>query len=134
MLLLRLKRFLLKRLLALPEPNGRRTGRLGELFALMTLRLEGYRILETNRHLSFAEADIVAERNGEIVVVEVKVRRGGVYGDARDSLSAKKIERLRKLALFWSEGEQRNARPLLFAIDVKGSKVCYSILEVLDYG
>jgi len=66
--------------------------------------------------------------------VEVKVRRGGVYGDARDSLSAKKIERLRKLALFWSEGEQRNARPLLFAIDVKGSKVCYSILEVLEYG
>ena len=54
--------------------KAERFGRLAEGLAATWLRLKGYRILARNFRVGPGEIDIVAERGGWIVFVEVKAR------------------------------------------------------------
>ena len=50
-------------------------GREGEKLAKEFLLEKGYKILEQNWRSGHREIDIIAESNGELVIVEVKVRK-----------------------------------------------------------
>ena len=52
------------------------TGKQGELIAVEYLRDKGYRILEQNWHNHHQEIDIIATKGNELVIVEVKCRKG----------------------------------------------------------
>jgi putative endonuclease len=70
-------------------------GRLGERLAAGHLRRLGYAIVATNLRLPpWGEVDIVARKDGVLALVEVRTRRGDVFGGAIESLSPTKRRRM----------------------------------------
>ena len=68
----------------------------GEKRAQRYLRRKGYLIRETNWSSIFGELDIIAEKNGALVFVEVKTRRGANTDSALAGITAAKRERMIK--------------------------------------
>jgi putative endonuclease len=66
----------------------------GEDIAVNYLISKGYSILERNWRSGHKEIDIVASIGTELVVVEVKTRRGNDYGNPEDAVNNKKIKRI----------------------------------------
>ena len=89
------------------EVNTRQHGGWGEQIAAAFLRLKGYEILEANARFARREVDLLARDGASLVVVEVKLRRGGRFGAAVEAIDARKLSRLR-LAL---AGFARDAGP-----------------------
>ena len=77
--------------------DRRQLGRDGEDVAARYLRRRGYTLLDRNRRSEGGEIDIVArDREGAIVFVEVRTRRGrGAALAALESVDSAKQERLR---------------------------------------
>ncbi|MDN6310507.1 MAG: YraN family protein, partial [Psychroflexus sp.] len=59
-------------------------GKSGEKDAVNLLRQKGYQILETNYTFDKAEVDIIAQKEGNLIVVEVKTRSTPDFGDPQD--------------------------------------------------
>ena len=74
----------------MPPLRHHRFGRAGERFALLLLLLKGYRFRHRNWRGAGGELDLVMERRGEIVFVEVKARSSEDFGGAAAALDEKK--------------------------------------------
>lgn len=95
-------------------------GRAGEDRAADHLRAAGYRILDRNWRTRGGEIDIVAERDGVIAVVEVKTRRGDLFGDPLEAIDARKRARLWRLAAAWRSAHSDAGELRLDAIAITG--------------
>ncbi len=80
------------------RPRSRQTrlaaelfGRRGETLAAWFLRLKGYRILASRFKTPAGEIDLVAQRFGTLVFVEVKARRSGSLADAWMAVNDRRI-------------------------------------------
>ncbi len=71
-------------------------GHFGEKIACDYLKRRGYKIIEQNKKLSFFEIDIVAQKDKEIVFVEVKTRTSLELGSADEALRGAQIKNLKK--------------------------------------
>lgn len=80
--------------------NRRATGARYEDLAAEYLRRAGYAILERNFRSRYGEIDIIAERNGVTVYVEVKYRSGGQCGDPMEAVDRRKQQRIARTALY----------------------------------
>ena len=69
-------------------------GKEGEDEAVRYLEAKGYRICHRNWRSGRKELDIVAEHQGELIVVEVRTRRNQTYGTPEESISEAKIRRI----------------------------------------
>lgn len=69
-------------------------GRTGEDDAADYLAAKGYHILDRNWRSGHKELDIVAEKDGVLVIVEVKTRRDARFGKPEDAVSPIKIRRV----------------------------------------
>lgn len=69
-------------------------GKNGEEAATRFLTEKGYRILHRNWRSGKKELDIVAEYQGELVVIEVKTRRNNQYGNPEDAVNGRKIRHI----------------------------------------
>jgi len=69
-------------------------GRSGEDAAAEYLKANGYLILERNWYFGHKELDIIAQKDEEIVFVEVKTRHNNNYGLPEEAVSPKKIKNL----------------------------------------
>ena len=69
-------------------------GAWGEAVATRYLAEHGYTIRDRNWRAGHGELDIVAERNAEIVFVEVRTRRSDAFGLPEESLDARKQAKL----------------------------------------
>ena len=69
-------------------------GHTGEDDAADYLAREGYHILDRNWRSGHKEIDIVAEKGGVLVIVEVKTRRDARFGKPEDAVSENKIRRI----------------------------------------
>ena len=78
--------------------DARRLGQSGERVAVHLLESKGYRVRDRNVRTRAGEIDIVAEREGVLVFVEVRARRGAAMGSAAESLTPRKQRRLVALA------------------------------------
>lgn len=76
-------------------------GRYGEDLAARHLVAAGYRIVERNWRCDGGELDIVAQRGGTLVFVEVKTRASARYGLPAEAVSRQKAQRIRGLAVRW---------------------------------
>ncbi len=76
------------------QRDGAGLGRRGELAARVYLVLKGYRVRHRNWRSSEGELDLVVERRGELVFVEVKSRRSGAFGGAVAAVDGDKQRRL----------------------------------------
>ena len=77
---------------------NRRFGEWGERQARLHLEGKGYVVLATNFRRRAGEIDIVAEQGDQLVFVEVKARRGDAFGNAEESISPVRAERLAEVA------------------------------------
>ena len=74
-------------------------GMRGERLALQELKRLGYRIVERNYRCALGEIDVVARHRGTLVFVEIKTRRTGDVGYAKEAVDAGKRRRISRAAL-----------------------------------
>ena len=92
------------------------TGAWGEAIAARHLMENGYTIRERNWRSGHGELDIVAERNGEIVFVEVRTSHSDAYGAPEETVRARKQATLVKTAQAYIE--EKNLHEAQWRIDV----------------
>jgi putative endonuclease len=93
-------------------------GKYGENVAASHLRAAGLTILERNWRCDIGEIDIVARDGDVLVVCEVKTRSGLGFGNPLEGVTARKAQRLRRLAMRWLT--ERDLRPADIRIDLVG--------------
>ena len=76
-------------------------GKWGEEQAAAYLRLIGYRILEKNYRVPQGVIDLIAAKNGTLVFVEVKSRKGRSQGTPLEAVSPHKVGRLSAAAAIY---------------------------------
>lgn len=69
-------------------------GKAGEETAIRFLQEKGYLIRHRNWRSGKKELDIVAEYQGELVIIEVKTRRNNHFGKPEDCINEQKIRRI----------------------------------------
>lgn len=78
--------------------SRRETGVFGESLALRYLVGKGYEVLERNYRSRHGEIDLILRRDGILVFVEVKARRGTGFGDPLEAVTFNKQARVRRMA------------------------------------
>lgn len=71
-------------------------GKEGEETAAFYMEDKGYHIRHRNWRNRHKELDIVAEKDGELIIVEVKTRTSVEYGNPEEAVTALKIQRVIK--------------------------------------
>lgn len=85
-------------------------GDLGELAAKEYLIGNDYEILETNFQLKMGEIDIIAKKEGCIVFVEVKTRKGNKFGNPSEYVDSSKQMKIKKTALCYIKSLETDMR------------------------
>lgn len=110
----------------MPSPDFRQAaGIRGEDLACAELRRRGYAISARRYRSRYGEIDIVAERHGTIVFVEVKARRTARRGLAAESIPFWKRRRIGAMALdylAWTGRTNARCRFDVVAIDGLGTE------------
>jgi putative endonuclease len=73
-------------------------GRTGEDIATGYLEELGFRVISRNVRYRFGEIDVVARRGDSLHFIEVKTRSEGALVPARESVSLRKTQRIKKAA------------------------------------
>lgn len=110
-------------------------GRRGEARAARHLSDHGYTVIDRNWRCPQGELDIIAVRGAELVVVEVKTRRGEGFGHPFEAIDQRKSARLWRLAVAWiaaHPAEARGRRLRLDAIAIVGPDPDSARLEHLE--
>lgn len=110
-------------------------GRAGEERAAQYLEQCGYVVLDRNWRITDGEIDLVVARRDELVVVEVKTRRGEAYGHPFEAIDQRKQSRLWRLAVAWiaaHPAEAQGRRLRLDAIAIIGPDPATGVLEHLE--
>jgi putative endonuclease len=98
------------------------TGRAGEQAALRAYRRRGYRLVARNWRCPIGELDLVLERDGILVVCEVKARRSRGFGDGWEAVDARKRKKLRSVATAFLQASGAGRSVVRF--DVASVRVC----------
>lgn len=96
--------------------RSRNLGREGELAAQEFLKRSGYQILATNYRCRFGEIDIVSEKEGTVVFVEVKTRGSDRFGQPGDAVTRSKQKRLYRLAEKYLLDHKLESVPIRFDV------------------
>ena len=86
--------------------NTREIGNKYEDKSVETLIKEAYKILERNYQNRFGEIDIIAEKNKEIVFIEVKYRKTSKFGYGYEAVDRRKIMKILKLANYYIQSKK----------------------------
>ena len=84
--------------------NKRKVGAKYEAMAADYLQKKGYRIMERNFRSPFGEIDIIAEKDGVIVYVEIKYRSSLQYGDPLEAVAYRKQRQICRVANYHYAG------------------------------
>ena len=74
-------------------------GRRGEELALKEIKRMGYRLVEKNYRCPLGEIDIVARDGSYLVFLEIKTRKTGSIGLAKEAVNKRKKRQVSKAAL-----------------------------------
>ena len=95
--------------------STKQDGDWGEALVEEYLSGRGCRIVEREWRCRFGEIDLIAEQDGVLLFVEVKLRTNLQYGAPREYVTAKKQERLRTAALLYLSRHRAEA-PVRFDV------------------
>lgn len=98
--------------------ESRRLGRWGENLAAKFLVGKGYRVLDRNWKCRFGELDLVAEGEGYLCFVEVKLRRTQRFGTGAEQVDQRKREKLRITAELYLQERPAVLQPRFDVIEV----------------
>jgi putative endonuclease len=76
----------------------KRLGKRGEDFVEQYLKKNGYKIRDRNYRCRFGEIDIVAEKDKEIVFIEVKTRKSFTFGQPEEAIDRRKQQKIMRTA------------------------------------
>lgn len=79
-------------------------GRRGEDLAVKELKKLGYKLINRNVTTPYGEADVIVQKDGRIVFVEVKSRSGVSFGEPKDAVDYRKQEKYRRIAEYYLDG------------------------------
>ena len=112
----------------------RMLGQHGETLAAQRLQSLGYFLRERNWRCPVGELDIVAEKEGVLVFVEVRTRRGDRFGTPEESITPTKRAKLLEVAQTYLEehaAEDCNWRIDVVAVEIgpRGEVIRLDIIE-----
>ena len=81
-------------------------GKIGENLVVKHLKKLGYKVVNRNFTTPFGEADIVVQKDGVVVFVEVKARTSDLFGEPKDAVGYKKQEKYRKIASYYMQDKE----------------------------
>ena len=73
-------------------------GEKGEELAAVYLKEKGYQILKRNYMIGHSDIDILAKKNEFLVFVEIRTKSNGARGMPEDTLTKKKLRRMKNTA------------------------------------
>jgi len=76
-------------------------GKVGEIEAAIYLKEKGYTIICMNFKCMKGEIDIIAEKDGTVIFVEVKTRTSKKYGEAREAVNKEKQKHIYETARYF---------------------------------
>lgn len=91
-------------------------GQSGESFAVKYLESKGYKIIARNFRIRYAEIDIVAELNDEIIFVEVKTRSNTRRGLPAEAVNLHKQKKIIEAASVFLQDDKFFNRPCRFDV------------------
>lgn len=108
------------------------TGRLGERYAANLLRCKGYQIVQANYRRRGGEIDIIAQKDGFLVFVEVKTRPEGALVDALESMGVRKQRCIIRTArqYLYESGCELQPRFDVVALTIKAGGRGFQVLAV----
>ena len=103
-------------------------GRAGEVEAGKFLKKAGYKVLEMNFRTHIGEADIIAQKDGVTVFVEVKTRSDDTYGAPSEAVNHKKQEKYFRVATEYLIKKGLQDAPCRFdVIEIENGKINHII-------
>ncbi len=115
--------------------NNRQTGTYYEDLAAEYLIDQGYDILERNFRRRGGELDIVAKKDGILVICEVKYRRTGRTGASLEAVDYRKQKKISQMAGLYllSHGYSSNTQLRFDVIGFDGEKKMTHIKNAFPY-
>lgn len=95
---------------------NRKTGCAGEDAAVQELLRKDYRIVERNFSNKFGEIDIIAEKNGVTVFIEVKAKTGVFSGLPEEMISRGKLSKVKRMVSLYTKGHDIPCRIDVIAV------------------
>ena len=69
-------------------------GKIGEEIAKKFLEKNGYEVIEQNYRTKYAEIDLVAKKQKDLVFIEVRTKVGENFGTPEETINKKKMRKL----------------------------------------
>ena len=85
-------------------------GQAGEAIARGYLEERGYTFRAANYRCPWGEVDLIMEREGEVVFVEVRAKRSRAFGSPEESVTAAKRQRLVTTAYHYLQDHDLNVQ------------------------
>jgi putative endonuclease len=114
-----------------PPDHRKVTGQHGESLARRHLEQQGYTILNVNWHCPAGELDIIAQRNEQLVIVEVRTRHAETTEDPFASLNPVKLARITAAAHHYLETHQ--LVDIAWRIDIVAIAIPKSNIPILEH-
>jgi putative endonuclease len=102
----------------LPSNHNRSIGKIGEDTAVEYIENRGYKIIDRNYTSRWGEIDIISEKDGVLVFVEVKTKIGDKYGAPWESVTFFKYQKLKRSIQYYITSNKHSNRKC--RIDVCG--------------
>ena len=90
--------------------NNKEIGAFGEAAAREYLENNDYDILEQNFSLKTGEIDIIAEKGGCTIFIEVKTRRNNLFGEPSEAVDRRRREHIKRTAILYAGSLDREMR------------------------
>lgn len=98
-------------------------GKEGEDKALKYLISNGYKLIERNFRSHFGEIDLIVEKDGVVVFVEVKYRHSNSFGSPIEAITEDKIKKIIKTAQYFIVKNNLNALHRFDIVAVTDEKI-----------
>ncbi len=96
--------------------NRLERGRAAEELALEHFRRAGYAVVARNFRSRYGEIDLIVERHGTLVFVEVRSRSGGAFGTGLESVDLRKQRRVARMAAAFLASRRLHDRAVRFDV------------------
>ncbi len=110
----------------MPENSTRSLGNFAENYAVLLLECKDYKIIGRNFRCKLGEIDIIAEKDGILVFVEVKARWSRKYGKPEEAVTPAKVRTIRRVADYYNythRGLAKKQRIDVVALEIEAKEV-----------